>query len=445
MSDLSGVSASNASQNSVGSWLSSAWDQAMHDAHAAASAGSDALHTAGQWAQTAGDTVSKAGNWLDKQVDNGLHAAADHSELTQTLHGAGQLADQAGYHEAGRWLNAAGDGVSTMQYNAGEAVVGAVKGVASMAYNLNPVGFMNAGLKQAGFSGIPGAPDADRITKPLANAITQAAKSAAPYAARYVEGDPTVMPELARKAADAAYDRYVKPFAENDPETGFKHVLGDAGTAGGIAATVVATDGLGELGVAGDGADALLSSSELAPKAAALPERGAPALTAETEAPLSAGAAPTGSTAGREIYGPHYEQAKQLHLENPDFFPDPDAPGTAVVSGTDLAAARSEYQAAVQAGDLPAGHHVQGLAFGGQNIPENLTFTGESTIRAAQLDGLDLSFYGKMGYGKPNAQVLKIYQETPDGIFRFGLNPAHTEATTFQNQVLSWQRAQGLR
>jgi hypothetical protein len=150
-------------------------------------------------------------------------------------------------------------------------------------------------------------------------------------------------------------------------------------------------------------------------------------------------------TVGQQVYGPYYEQAKQLHAQNPSFFPDPDAPGTAIVSGSDLTAARAEYQSAAKAGDLPQGHHVQGLAFGGENTATNITFTGESTIRASQLDGLDLSFYSDLGYGKQNASVLKIYQETPGGVFQFGLNPVHTEATTFQNQVLLWQRQQGLR
>jgi hypothetical protein len=50
-----------------------------------------------------------------------------------------------------------------------------------------------------------------------------------------------------------------------------------------------------------------------------------------------------------------------------------------------------------------------------------------------------------IGYGKVNAAVFKIYQETPDSIFTFGVNPRHTEATVFQNQVLRWQREQGLR
>ncbi|WBS04791.1 hypothetical protein OU994_11185 [Pseudoduganella sp. SL102] len=151
------------------------------------------------------------------------------------------------------------------------------------------------------------------------------------------------------------------------------------------------------------------------------------------------------TTIGQQVYGPHYERAKKLHDQNPEFFPHPDTPGTSVVSGASLQEARREYQVAVQQGVLPKGHHVQGLALGGKNTPENITFTGESTIPASTLNGLDLSFYSAAGHGKENAKILKIYQETPGGIFKFGLNPRHTEATVFQNQVLKWQRAQGLR
>ncbi|MFK4048902.1 hypothetical protein [Acinetobacter venetianus] len=36
-------------------------------------------------------------------------------------------------------------------------------------------------------------------------------------------------------------------------------------------------------------------------------------------------------------------------------------------------------------------------------------------------------------------------KESPNGLFIFGNNPGHTEATIFQNAVLKWQRDQGLR
>jgi hypothetical protein len=171
-------------------------------------------------------------------------------------------------------------------------------------------------------------------------------------------------------------------------------------------------------------------------------------LASETEGVGAQGSGANGAgeaTVGQRVYGPHYEQAKQLHAQNPDFFPKPDAAGTSVVSGTELLAARREYQVAAQQGTLQQGHHIQGLAFGGQNIQKNIIFTGESTIRASALDGLDLSFYKEAGYGKANAQIFKVYQETPGGVFQFGLNPRHTEATVFQNQVLKWQREQGIR
>jgi hypothetical protein len=53
---------------------------------------------------------------------------------------------------------------------------------------------------------------------------------------------------------------------------------------------------------------------------------------------LAAGSRPT---IGQKVYRPFYEQAKQLYLEKPDFFPNPDAPGTAIVSGPELQAARA--------------------------------------------------------------------------------------------------------
>ncbi|EKQ50968.1 MAG: hypothetical protein A370_05250 [Clostridium sp. Maddingley MBC34-26] len=106
--------------------------------------------------------------------------------------------------------------------------------------------------------------------------------------------------------------------------------------------------------------------------------------------------------------------------------------------------ARKEYNTLVSEGNLSKGHHNQGLAFGGQNIEENIIYTGESTIRKSDLKGLDLSFYSKNGYGKKGAKVLKIHK-TESGIYIFGNNSNHTEATKFQNKVLKWQRKNGLR
>ena len=205
------------------------------------------LNTGATQGASGGSILDQAGSWLSGQWDKALHAVADNNDVSQALHGAGALANHVGMTGAGKWLNAAGDGVSTGEYNALNAVTGAVKSTASMAYNLSPQGYFNAAAKAAGFQVDPDGPDADKVLKPLANTVVSAAKTAAPYALRYAEGDPTVGPELAQKAGDAAYDRYVKPFAQNDPETGFNHLFGDAGTVTGVAATFAATDGLGEM------------------------------------------------------------------------------------------------------------------------------------------------------------------------------------------------------
>jgi hypothetical protein len=152
----------------------------------------------------------------------------------------------------------------------------------------------------------------------------------------------------------------------------------------------------------------------------------------------------TANSAGRLIYGPHYDEAVRLLARNADFFPDPNAPGSRIVQGSELAAARREYKLAVRQGDVPKGHHRLGLLFGGEPAnPQNIVFTGESTIRRSLLKGLNLDFY--VQYGKSDADVLKVHQATPGGILQFGPNPLHTEATNFQNKVRLWQEAQGLR
>ncbi|AQY52559.1 hypothetical protein UE46_12300 [Listeria weihenstephanensis] len=145
---------------------------------------------------------------------------------------------------------------------------------------------------------------------------------------------------------------------------------------------------------------------------------------------------------GKDVYGPYYDDAKRLHEENPSWFPDPDE--SKIVAGDELKAARDEYTSMVSRGELPKGHHRQGLSFGGENMESNIQFTGESTIRRSELEGLDLDFYHTEGLGKENAKILKIHQ-TEGGLFVFGNNPNHTEVTTFQNKVLKWQRDSGLR
>ncbi|MEZ7550037.1 hypothetical protein [Streptococcus sp. 20925_1_22] len=48
--------------------------------------------------------------------------------------------------------------------------------------------------------------------------------------------------------------------------------------------------------------------------------------------------------------------------------------------------ARSHYQQMLRKGELPKGYNRQGLAFGGENVPENIQFTGETTIRHSELE-----------------------------------------------------------
>ncbi|PPA80716.1 hypothetical protein C4A76_25735 [Brevibacillus laterosporus] len=162
----------------------------------------------------------------------------------------------------------------------------------------------------------------------------------------------------------------------------------------------------------------------------------------EEEAAARAAKGPEKALKGKDVYGPHYEEAKKLHAENPEWYPNPDE--SAIVKGNELKKARKEYDTLVKDGTLEKGHHVQGLGMGGENVKSNIKFTGESTISNKNLEGLDLDFYHEMGYGKKNAKMLKIH-ETENGIIVFGNNPKHTEVTNFQNKVFKWQRGKRLR
>ncbi|AGK72122.1 Uncharacterised protein [Streptococcus cristatus] len=79
--------------------------------------------------------------------------------------------------------------------------------------------------------------------------------------------------------------------------------------------------------------------------------------------------------------------------------------------------ARSHYQQMLRKGELPKGYNRQGLAFGGENVPENIQFTGETTIRHSELEGLDTSFYHENVYGKKDPKVLKIHQREVDYMY----------------------------
>ncbi|MDN3955968.1 ribonuclease YeeF family protein [Sporolactobacillus laevolacticus] len=148
------------------------------------------------------------------------------------------------------------------------------------------------------------------------------------------------------------------------------------------------------------------------------------------------------NVSGEDVYGPYYDEAKKLHESNPEWYPNPDE--STIVKGKELKEARADYQALVRRGELEKGHHIQGLAFGGENVTSNIKITGESTIRSDQIDDLNLDFYHEMGYGKKDAKILKIH-ENEEGIILFGNNSHHTQVTTFQNKVLKWQREDGRR
>ena len=153
---------------------------------------------------------------------------------------------------------------------------------------------------------------------------------------------------------------------------------------------------------------------------------------------------------GKEIFGPYYEEAVRLFQQNPDFFPDPDK--CTIVQGAELERMREQYDSMAVAGDLERGHHRQGLAFGGDNIKENIVHTGESTVRRGELTLEQQRQYYEQGYtSNPNYKIAKIVED-PNGTvnvrgrtYSFGLNDSHTSATNFQNKVIRWQRKVGLR
>jgi hypothetical protein len=155
---------------------------------------------------------------------------------------------------------------------------------------------------------------------------------------------------------------------------------------------------------------------------------------------------------GKDIFGPHYDEAKQLFKEDPKFFCDPDA--CTVVQGEEHKKARSEYNKLTSREKLKKGHHVQGLAFGGENVDNNIVHTGESTISRSKLTKAQQEEYANPQNGYTQKKDFKIAKITEDregtivsnGVkYKLGLNERHTRATNFQNKVLKWQRETGLR
>ena len=156
------------------------------------------------------------------------------------------------------------------------------------------------------------------------------------------------------------------------------------------------------------------------------------------------------SGSGKAIFGPYYDKAVKLYKEKPDFFPDPDT--CEIIQGEELKLRRQQYDSMAASKKLKRGHHVKGLAFGGENVQSNIVHTGESTIKRSKLTEEQQRQYYEQGYTKnPNYKIAKIVED-PEGTiyvrgkrYSFGLNESHKEATNFQNEVLKWQREVGLR
>ena len=89
-----------------------------------------------------------------------------------------------------------------------------------------------------------------------------------------------------------------------------------------------------------------------------------------------------------------YEETVKRHVDNSKWYANPDE--SRVVAGEELKQARSQYQRMLRKDELQKGHHKQGLIFGGENVSKNIQFTGKSTIRHSELEGLDTGFIMKM-------------------------------------------------
>ena len=144
---------------------------------------------------------------------------------------------------------------------------------------------------------------------------------------------------------------------------------------------------------------------------------------------------------GKAVYGPYYEEAIRRYKEKPDWYPNPDE--SSIVQGDELKEMREEYEAMVKRGELPRGHHRQGLAFGGENEASNIQHTGETRVKLSTLAKTEYDAYIANG-GNPDNKWVNSYEDSSGRIIHTP-NPNHTEVTVFQNEVLRWQRSVGLR
>lgn len=146
---------------------------------------------------------------------------------------------------------------------------------------------------------------------------------------------------------------------------------------------------------------------------------------------------------GKEVCGDLYEELKIRYQNNPTWNANPD--DFRIVQGEELACKRAEYDSMVTNGELPAGHHIQGLADGGSNTIDNIRVTGEKFLNRKDLPPLVAEYYDKYYAtdSTPHPERIAIYEE--NGKVQFGKNPNHTDVTNMQNKLYRWQRKEGLR
>lgn len=151
----------------------------------------------------------------------------------------------------------------------------------------------------------------------------------------------------------------------------------------------------------------------------------------------------TSSAEARKILGPYYDVLMEKHKKSPSYFAHPDT--YRIVEGDEYIRNRAEYTSMVNRGELEPGHHILGVADGGQNIQSNITYTGEKFLTRDMLPQEALNYYDSV-YGRPNnphPKRIAIYEQ--NGIVHFGKNPLHTEATNLQKEIHDWQKANGYR
>lgn len=145
----------------------------------------------------------------------------------------------------------------------------------------------------------------------------------------------------------------------------------------------------------------------------------------------------------REILGHFYDEILALHQENPQYFAHPDR--YKIVEGREYTQLRDQYNEMVYSKELTPGHHILGLADGGQNEQSNITPTGEGFALRRDLPAGVVEEYDRnhARSSKSKPKRIPIYKD--NDTIHPGKNPMHTRATRMQQQVHAWQRKNKLR